>query len=244
MPPSDIQRRIVDISNAALDQADAFSAAAQRSLVVARTGLATDAESNVDWPIGRLDDLFTQSPESGCSARETTRETGHYVLGLQALSHEGYVRGQFKPVDPTAKMLKARLEQGDLLVSRSNTRERVGFAAVFEERREDVSFPDTMMRLQVDTDRLTKEFVAAILMSPHGRRHMMRFASGTSASMKKINRRTLGEFEFPLPSIPAQEQILERYRQRTAAAAALRAVETQAMDVVSALRSGALHDDV
>ena len=76
------------------------------------------------------------------------------MLGLQALTPDGYRSGQLKNVDPTDAMLRARVTAGDLLVSRSNTIHRVGFAAIFSEERQDVSFPDTMMRLRVDEDQV------------------------------------------------------------------------------------------
>src|SRR5690606_33275178 len=92
-----------------------------------------------------LPDVLSGSPESGCSAPPSSDETGHWVLSLAALSANGYVRGNLKPVAKTKKMIGATLSKGDLLISRSNTVELVGFAGIFDEDRTDVSFPDTMM---------------------------------------------------------------------------------------------------
>jgi restriction endonuclease S subunit len=103
-------------------------------------------------------------------------------------------------------MLRALLKRGDVLVSRSNTADRVGFTGVFNEQREDISFPDTMMRLHVDEQRALPEYVVRALMSPQGRRHMQKVAAGTSASMKKINRKGLGSFEFSLPTLDEQRE--------------------------------------
>ena len=157
-----------------------------------------------------LDAVLTGSPESGSSAQPSPTETGHYVLSLAALSRTGYVRGNLKKIPPTKAMLDCRLSVGDFLISRSNTQDLVGFVGIFDEDRDDVSFPDTMMRLRVDESRLSKRFLEAVLQSRRGRLHMMRSAAGTSGSMKKINRRTLGTCLIPTPPLEVQDRLLER----------------------------------
>jgi type I restriction enzyme, S subunit len=157
--------------------------------------------------------ILEHSPDSGHSAQPAPDETGHYVLSLSALSANGYVSGNLKNAHPTAKMINARLSEGDLLISRSNTTELVGFAGIFDEDRTDVSFPDTMMRLSVNKGLILPEYVEMVILSRRGRKHMMRTASGTSGSMKKINRRTLAEFHFPVPSLAVQSNIMERIAQ-------------------------------
>ena len=114
-------------------------------------------------------------------------------------------------------MLERRLSPGDLLISRSNTRELVGRVGIFDEDRDDISFPDTMMRLPVDTSRVSKRFLEGVLQSRRGRLHMMRSAAGTSDSMKKINRRTLGTCLVPTPPLKVQERLLEKILRRRAA---------------------------
>jgi len=105
-------------------------------------------------------------------------------------------------------MLAARLSKGDFLISRSNTQELVGLVGIFDEERDDVSFPDTMMRLHIDEKRVLRPFLELVLLSNRGRQHMMRSAAGTSASMKKINRTTLGQCLVPTVSIAKQRDLL------------------------------------
>ena len=94
-------------------------------------------------------------------------------------------------------MSAAVLERGDLLVSRSNTRDLVGLPGIFDEDRTDVSWPDTMMRLRPDPDRLRPMFLERLLRAPVGRRQIRSFAAGTSASMKKINSTNLQRLVIP-----------------------------------------------
>jgi type I restriction enzyme, S subunit len=209
LPPKEEQSRLIKLLKSALAHVEALEGVE----AAARVAAAALFEAEVDdmgGDIVPLAKVFPSSPESGCSAPERDEDTGHYVLGLQALSRYGYVPGQFKSVDATPKMLKARLKPGDLLVSRSNTLERVGFAGIFDEDRADVSFPDTIMRLQIDEKQVLPRYMMKMLMSRRGRRHMRRVAAGTSASLKKINRKSLGAFEFPLPSVEKQIEAMSR----------------------------------
>jgi type I restriction enzyme S subunit len=155
-----------------------------------------------------LGDLLAGSPDSGCSAPPRDADTGHYVLGLAALSRNGYKSGDFKPVDPTSTMLAAKLAKGDLLISRSNTAERVGYAGIFHDSRNDVSFPDTMMRLKPNVELIEPQFLEALLQTSAAREFIMRIAAGTSASMKKINRANLLKLSLKIPPLGHQKEIV------------------------------------
>lgn len=167
-----------------------------------------------------LGDLLLGSPESGCSAPPKDAATGYFVLGLAALSREGYVSGDFKPVEPTSKMLGAKLSTGDLLISRSNTVDRVGYIGIFSDNRDDVSFPDTMMRLRPNPVRVRPDFLEALLQTTSAREYLMRIAAGTSASMKKINRANLLQMRLNVPSLDAQDSALGQLRELKKAMAA------------------------
>jgi type I restriction enzyme, S subunit len=167
-----------------------------------------------------LGDLLLGSPESGCSAPPKDAVTGYFVLGLASLSREGYVSGDFKPVEPTSKMLGANLSTGDLLISRSNTVDRVGYVGIFSDNRDDVSFPDTMMRLRPNPVLVCPDFLEALLQTTSAREYLMRIAAGTSASMKKINRANLLQMRLDVPSLDAQDTALIQLRELKKAIAA------------------------
>ena len=211
LPPLDQQRRIAKILWAAdeIEQRNRELAASARNFI----GVEIENELDIlfNGPCEKLDDLLLGSPESGCSAPPSSVQTGHYVLSLGALSKQGYVNNNLKQVKPTREMLNASLSKGDFLISRSNTKELVGLVGIFDEERTDISFPDTMMRLPVDERKILKSFLEVVLQSRRGRLHMMRSAAGTSDSMKKINRKTLGSCVVPVPNITVQEQFLARY---------------------------------
>jgi len=158
--------------------------------------------------MARLGGLLLESPRNGCSAPPTSEPTGHWVLGLSAVNFWGYRRGELKPVEKTEAMTRAVLSFGDLVVTRSNTQEFVGLPAVFDEHRNDVSWPDTMMRLTPDPERLDKRFLELFLRSPRGRQQVKSYAAGTSASMKKINATNVKKLLVPLLGWADQEEIV------------------------------------
>jgi hypothetical protein len=213
LPPLDEQKRIADILWAADEAASAYQEALSHIHIVSQIRLEHTLDTLNCHELS-LPDVLSGSPESGCSAPPSSDETSHWVLSLAALSASGYVQGNLKPVAKTNKMIGATLSRGDLLISRSNTVDLVGFAGIYDEDRTDVSFPDTMMRLPVNTQKALPDYLELVLLSNRGRRHMMKTASGTSSSMKKINRKTLAEFRFPVPDLDTQKRIVSEFNEQ------------------------------
>lgn len=156
----------------------------------------------------QLGDVLLRSPHNGCSAPPASNPTGHWVLALSAISRWGYRPGELKPVERTPAMESAIIAKGDLVLSRSNTRELVGLPAVFPEDRTDVSYPDTMMRLIVDPDRIDARYLELCLRAPECRRQIQSFAAGTSSSMKKINASNLKKVMVPVIAPDRQDIVL------------------------------------
>jgi len=210
LPPLDQQRRIAEI----LWAVDEDEQAKQGIAGAAQEVRLAEVESILDelskGTNRTLDGVLTGSPESGCSAPPSSKETGHYVLSLAALAGAGYSQGHLKPIPPTKQMLDCRMSRGDFLISRSNTQELVGLVGIFDEERGDVSFPDTMMRLPVDQSLVDPRYLEIVLQSRRGRLHMMRTAAGTSNSMKKINRRSLHTFTVPVPKLTVQAEVIAK----------------------------------
>lgn len=221
LPPLEEQRRIAEVLwavDAACTQAFSVVDALQFARntwfdsVIAEGLRETENESGT-WQSVPLQELWTRSPRNGFSAHPVDRETGVYVLALSSLSAEGYQPGELKSVEDETAVSDSRLKTGDLLISRSNTIDRVGFAGVFDENRCDVSYPDTMMRLEVDEERLQKRFLERVILSEYGRTYMRSIAAGTSSSMKKINRTGLGAMTIPLPDLTLQNTLVAHDQQ-------------------------------
>ena len=209
LPPLPEQRRIanllahIDLTSHALQET---AQASQRLQAAMFTKLVVDS----DAACRRLGSLLSDPPRNGCSAVVAPRPTGHWVLALNALSKWGYRSGALKPVRKTKAMRAALLRPGDLLISRSNTRELVGLPGIFGEQRNDVSYPDTMMRLRPNEECLHVNYLELFLRSSNGRRQIQRLAAGTSASMKKINRDNVKKIMVVVPEPHEQAAIVSR----------------------------------
>jgi type I restriction enzyme S subunit len=221
LPPVDEQQALSNLLRAAteLSQSQEEAVRTVECLLQAFKNEAIGDRTAVVAKNTVLGDVLSGSPDSGCSAPPRDADTGYFVLGLAALSRQGYVTGDFKSVEPTVKMMSAKLSRGDLLISRSNTPDRVGYVGIFDDERHDVSFPDTMMRLKPNLAVIDPTYLEAVLQTNSAREYLMRIAAGTSASMKKINRANLLKMPLEIPSIDAQKATVEKLHMLGAALA-------------------------
>ncbi|EOC0352295.1 restriction endonuclease subunit S [Enterobacter roggenkampii] len=224
LPPISEQLSAITALKAAIDVCYSLEAtyiASGRMVQAFKDSLSKRYNSN-DIKSYLLKELLLGSPDSGCSAPPKDVSTGYFVLSLSALSRDGYISEEYKPVEPTSKMLAAKLEFGDMLISRSNTVERVGYVGIFSDERDDVSFPDTMMRLRPNPSLIIPDFLEALLQTTSSREYLMRIAAGTSASMKKINRANLLQMPLKVPSIHLQNEALKELRKLKGTVTALK----------------------
>ena len=207
LPPRRDQGRIADLLRAEDATAEAMrnlqleSERAQMALFSALVARSEAKETS-------LGDLLAEPPKNGYSAVESPQPTGHWVLALSALTRSGYRRGELKAVEKSDQMAAAILRAGDLLISRSNTRELVGLPGIFDEDREDVSWPDTMTKVTPDERRLRRRFLEIFLRGPAGRCQIQSLAAGTSSSMKKINGENVRKVRVPVPAVEVQDAII------------------------------------
>ena len=143
-------------------------------------------------------------PSSVCPKEET----GRWILHVGAVTFNGYSPLAVKPAPVVGPNVSVpTLSPGDILVSRSNTRERVGLAGIYNGSPFPCSYPDLLMRVRVGQE-IMPEFLEAVLLSDRGRCYFSTSARGTSETMVKINRASLEEFPIQLPPIDEQENIV------------------------------------
>jgi type I restriction enzyme S subunit len=216
LPPIEEQRKIVQICTAVNTYNHELQVAIIKALQVEVAWLKSIIEryENLGYTKISLGKVLEKSPESGVSAPPQATDTGHWVLALNALTEMGYLPGQLKPVEPTEIMLSALLYRGDLLISRSNTLERVGFVGIYNGENEGfVSFPDTMMRLRCRSDIVLPEYLELYFQSAIARNQITSIAAGTSASMKKINKTNLQNLSIIILPLDEQRQVIINRKQ-------------------------------
>lgn len=158
---------------------------------------------------------FLATPvKNGYSPVCTDKPTSKVVLGLGALTGSGLDLTQVKWVpESNTQADKFPIEPGDFLVSRSNTLDRVGRAALYRGGLSNCSYPDLMMKFRVDEGKIIPDFMELILQSAPARKHFMRCASGTSSTMAKITKSVVESLRVPEFSIQAQQSIIKVARE-------------------------------
>jgi type I restriction enzyme S subunit len=160
------------------------------------------------FTVRRVDELLARRPKNGHSPPEAESWTGTWMLGLGCLTSSGFAPRQLKlapPNDP--QLIPALLHEGDLLMSRSNTREMVGLVGRYRDVGAPCTYPDLMMRL-VPTEEVSTAFLELVLRSHTSRRRIQSMASGTSGSMVKIGSATVMRLQVAIPTRDEQERIV------------------------------------
>ena len=98
------------------------------------------------------------------------------------------------------------MRPGDLLVTRSNTEQLLGHAAIYSGEPSPCIYPDLMMRLKIDPERADTRFVYYWLRTPPVRALIQRAGSGTSSTMKKITQNDVMGLPFPVEAGLAEQR--------------------------------------
>lgn len=117
--------------------------------------------------------------------------------------------------------LSCLLFKGDVLVSRANTRELVGKAALVDDEYPNLLLCDKLYRLTLRPEWVLPEFVVAVLRSDSSRRQIELGASGASSSMQNISQDVIRELVVALPPVSEQREIVAQLGDMRNANAAL-----------------------
>ncbi|MCQ4228517.1 restriction endonuclease subunit S [Pseudomonas stutzeri] len=191
-----------------------------------------------EWSYGSLGTWLMGKPKNGYSPQEAGEWTGVQMLGLGCLTKEGFFGAQLKLAPAGDRGLeKALLNDGDLLISRANTRDLVGLVGVYRDIGTPCTYPDLMMRL-MPSEETSAEFLQLVLQSSKVRRQIQGSASGTSESMVKISSAIVTGLKVAIPKPDEQSVILCRSK---ALDAQLQS-ELQELEVLRAIKAGLMDD--
>lgn len=158
-------------------------------------------------PTGRLAEIMTRPPRNGWSVKCDNAEGGTAVLSLGAVTGFRYRKTEFKR---TSLEIPGDghfwLRPGDLLITRSNTPELVGHAAIYDGNPAPCIYPDLMMRIELRPGAAERRFVWYWLQSPHVREFIAEKAKGTSSTMRKISQEVVMAIPFPATLSTTQQR--------------------------------------
>lgn len=161
------------------------------------------------WKKTHLKCVISGTIKNGYSPLPASTTTGYWVLSLGALTDHGINPLEIKPVVVDEKVKQALLSDGDFLISRSNTPDKVGRSIRFKNEVQNCSYPDLMMRFCVDTQKADPNFIEIKLKSTEVRQYYKSCAAGSSSSMVKINKAVVENTPLLLPSFPEQKKIAQ-----------------------------------
>lgn len=240
LPPVAEQARCVEV--AGRSQTAVNSLGYERgSLLDLRAAVIEHEISKASTRVVRVSNLV-KSIKSGTSLRCDARPAaaGEWgVLKLSAVRPGRFVAAENKAVPAGTPIPKAAvLQGGEILVTRSNTLDRVGHACLVGELGGlALVCPDLIYRLTAISDEVSPEFLTIALALRSVRRQMKDVAVGTSDSMKKISITSLREIEIPVPSLVEQLALTMRVRVLDQAAHAVEETYASAVALDRSLRT-------
>jgi type I restriction enzyme S subunit len=186
------------------------------------------------WEVTRIKHV-TCSIEQGwspqCEGFPVETESDWGVLKVGCVNGGTFTPSENKVLPPELEPIEALgIVKGDLLISRANSRELVGSAAVPDRDYPNLMLCDKLYRLRFASDRCTSRFVCFYLSSSVVRGQIELGATGASASMVNIPQSTILELIFAVPPITEQREIVialdrEIDRLNTLTAEAQRAID-------------------
>jgi type I restriction enzyme S subunit len=130
--------------------------------------------------------------------------------------------GVFRPMEnkelPETEQARPEIvvSPGDLIVSRANTRDLVGSAAVVDGNYPRLMLCDKLYAFSLDETRALPRFVAVVLGSRRWRDMVELEATGASYSMLNVSQADIVNLPMPLPAVDVQRRILSKLDDETA----------------------------
>ncbi len=164
------------------------------------------------WAIRTVGELVISVRNGRSIAQDTEGLADGAVLTLTAVRGIDLGVEFQKPIAlPDNVAQQFGIDEGDVFVSRANTIELVGLAAVAEEKAAArLIYPDLLIKLKADRTQILPRYLAYALRSASARKQIKARALGSSQTMVKISGERLREVHLPVPSLQKQTQIIGR----------------------------------
>jgi type I restriction enzyme, S subunit len=174
--------------------------------------LRPDLTDEDGWSARTVAELVTTVRNGRSIAQDTDGRADGAVLTLTAVRGVDLSIGFQKPIPlPDDIAQQFCIDEGDVFVSRANTIELVGLAAVAEEKpAARLIYPDLLIKLKADRSQVLPRYLAYALRSASARKQIKARALGSSQTMVKISGERLREVTLPVPSLDKQVQIISR----------------------------------
>lgn len=256
LPPFQEQKRIVakiEVLFSELDNGIAALKTAREQLKVYRQAVLKNAfegkltaqwrqENGIShglWREMSVKELAVLGPSNGKSVKDLAG--GFPVLRLTALKNGKVDLSEFKEGAWSAQEAASYIvHKGDFLFSRGNgSKHLVGRGGLVTEPENSVAFPDTIMRIRLDTDKVIPEYFSYAWESRLIRKQIEQSAR-TTAGIYKINQQHVKSFTLPVPPVSEQKVILSLVEEKVSSIDALLDDTEQQLSKAETLRQSIL----
>ncbi len=218
-PPPAAQRAIADYLDRETAQIDTLIAEQQRLIALLRERrVALQATAFAPWVErdagSRLKHAIVGSRQGWSPDCYGWPADG---VGVWAVLKAGAANGGiFRPhenkelPDDLAPRPETVVREGDVIVSRANTRDLVGSAAVVVGEFPKLQLCDKLYALEVERATAIPDFVAGALGHPASRGRIELAASGSSPSMQNVSKTDILNLPLDLPDLDTQRSVVKR----------------------------------
>lgn len=163
-----------------------------------------------DWKECTLAQIVREPLRNGHSARASLNGSGVRTLTLSAVTYGDFSERNTKlTVADPRRVADLWLLPGDILIERSNSRELVGTARLYQGAANFAIFPDLLIRVRLNEE-ASPAFLEMVLQADSARNYFISSAQGTQGSMPKIDQQIILDFPLQLPPMKEQKEIVQR----------------------------------
>ncbi|WP_306547883.1 restriction endonuclease subunit S [Desulfobulbus sp.] len=181
------------------------------SALMKDSGVAWLGEIPAHWVMTRLRFLalgIEQGWSPQCNNQQAAIEQWG-VLKVGCVNGEAFDENENKALpDDLEPRTQYQVRDGDILVSRANTKELLGSAALVRDVRAKLLLCDKLYRI-TPNESVNPDYLVRFLRSSIARFQYERNATGASGSMQNIGQDTLKDLPIPLPPKSEQDRIAE-----------------------------------
>ncbi len=165
------------------------------------------------WQVSRLKHCVSRL-EQGWSPQCDAQPAGEHewgVLKVGCVNKDSFASRQNKKLpDSLRPDVNLEVRDGDILVSRANTRELLGLAALAEKPRPKLILSDKLFRFRAKGARFDSAFLVLALRAKASRAQIESSTNGASSSMQNIGQAVLKNLWLAVPSVEEQQAIVKQ----------------------------------